>query len=672
MKSAGIIMLAFLAAGFTAPAAFAEGDMGTYSAAVFHPLDLNKAEISGGFWGARREQLREVTLPEQWEQLVARHYLDNFRVAAGKTEGAQLGPVYMDSDLYKWLEAASYVAGKHPEDRELAARVREAAGLIADAQMADGYVNTYYQVFAPERRFTNLWMNHELYCSGHLIEAACADFEATGDTALLAVATRLADLLVREFGPGRNEGVPGHEEIELALVRLCRVTGKKDYLDLASFFIHQRGRNPGYVKGLLAALRDQSELGKIAAARRAPYLPPDDKAAGSSYGGELINPSYLARTLASFISGKYFQVQAPLLTQSVGEGHAVRAMYFYTGAADLYLETGESGLLTTLARIWDNTILKRTYITGGMGSLPNIEGFGRDYELPHQSYAETCAAVGSIFWSARMLLATGEARYADQLERALYNGFLAGLSLDGKNYFYQNRLASFGQDQRKPWYTTACCPPNIARLIASLERYAYGQGPDTVWVNQYMGGKAEFGLEPGKVEIVVESGLPWDENVSITVKLERPLTFTMKLRVPAWAESARITVNGQETGDPAAGTYLTISREWKAGDLIEMALRMDPVLVASPREVRENRGRVAILRGPLLYCLEGQDNPGLDVHKLVINKSAALSSEYRPDLLGGVVVVKGRTQEGAEFTAIPYYAWSNRGPSQMEVWVRAQ
>ncbi len=672
MKWVGRALLLFSAVGLAAWAAFAEGDMSTYPAAVFHPLELKHAEIRGGFWGARRDQVRKVTLPSQWAELTARHYLDNFRVAAGKMEGAQLGPVYMDSDLYKWLEAAAYVSGRHPEDRELAKHVAQAAGLIRDAQAADGYVNTYYQVFAPEKRFTNLWMNHELYCAGHLIEAACADYEATGDGTLLGVATRFADLLTREFGPGKNEGVPGHEEIELALIRLYRVTGKREYLDLASFFIRQRGRNPGYVKSLLAAMRDQSALSKVAAARRAPYLEPDHKGAGSSYGSELISPGYLARTLGSFWSGRYFQVQAPLQGQSVGEGHAVRAMYFYTGATDLYLETGDRGLMSVLTRIWDNTILKRTYITGGMGSVPNIEGFGRDYELPHKSYAETCAAVGSILWSARMLEATGEARYADQLERTLYNGFLAGLALDGRNYFYQNRLVSFGRDQRRPWYTTACCPPNIARLIASLSRLVYGEGPDTVWVHQYLSGSAEFSLKPGRVRIEAESGLPWDENAAITVEPERPMSFTMMLRVPAWAQKARAAVNGEETEDPASGSYLAIKREWKAGDRIVLSFRMDPVLVASPREVRENRGRAAILRGPIVYCLEGQDNPGLDVHKLVIEKSAALSAEHRPELLGGVVVVKGRTKEGAEFTAIPYYAWSNRGPSQMEVWARAE
>lgn len=654
-------------------AAQAEDNMQTYAQATFRPLDLAQVTISEGFWAERQELIRTATLPEQWDQLIARHYLDNFRVAAGKEQGAQQGPVYMDSDLYKWLEAASYVSGKHPEDTELAAEVGEVIALIRDAQMPDGYLNTYYQSFALDRRFQNLWMNHELYCAGHLIEAACANFEATGDPALLHVAAAFADLLVREFGPGKNQGVPGHEEIELALIRLYRVTGKKDYLDLASFFIVQRGQNPGYVRSLFAALKDQAELSRIAAEKRAPYLPPRDKAVGQSYGAELISPSYLVRTLANFYSGKYFQVQKPLKEQVAAEGHSVRAMYFYTGATDLYLETGDREIMTALARIWDNTIMKRTYITGGMGSLPNIEGFGKDYELPNKSYAETCAAIGAVFWNWRMLLATGEAKYADQLERTLYNGFLAGLSRDGKNYFYQNRLVSNGRDQRKPWYTTACCPPNIARLIASLERYLYGVSGNAIWVHQYASGSGVFDLPEGQVKLEMQTGMPFSEKTTITLTPEKPLTFALKLRIPAWAEKATVTLNGQDLDQPVApGAYLSISREWQPGDRLDLFFPMLPRLVPSPPEVRENRGKLAIFRGPILYCLEDKDNAGLDVHKLRIAKDPALSSEFQPDLLGGLVIIHGLTASGQTFTAIPYYSWSNRGPSQMEVWIAGE
>ena len=662
-----------------AGAAFASGpalaetgrrDVASGPQAVFAELKLSQVEIQDEFWAGRRELLRTVTLPSQWDELEAHHDLDNFRILAGRKDGVHLGPVFLDSDLYKWLEAASYVLAKHPEDRQLAAQVEELSGLIAAVQMPDGYLDTYYESFAPDRRWTNLWMNHELYCAGHLIEAACARAETAGPNPLLAVATKLADHLAAQFGPGKNEGVPGHEEVELALLRLYRQTGERKYLDLARFFIHRRGRSPHFQRDLLSDLRDQSQLNKIVQAKRKPYLaalPAEDT---SSYGGFSLPWRLLPRILACFASGRYFQADQPLEAQTVAEGHAVRAMYYFTGAADLYLETGDAGILETLKTVWDNTVSRRTYITGGLGALPIIEGFGQDYELPNRSYTETCAAIGSFFFSWRMLRATGEAKYADQMERALYNAILSGLSLDQKHYFYGNPLFSNGEHERKDWYVVACCPPNLARLLASLERYLYGQSADGIWVHQYVGGRVKAELPEGRVSLAVQSGFPWEGKARVQVSPERPLTFSLRLRVPGWARGALVKVNGEKAAAPAVpGSYLVLQREWRPGDEVELELSWKPRLELSPPQVKENRGKAAILAGPLVYCLEDQDNPGLDVHRVEIGRDPELGTVFQPELLGGVARVRGRTREGKEFSAIPYYAWGNRGRADLEVWI---
>jgi uncharacterized protein len=580
-----------------------------------------------------------------------------------------LGPVFLDSDLYKWLEAAAYVLAKHPEDKELAARVEEVSGLAAAVQMPDGYLNTYYESFAPDRRWTNLWLNHELYCAGHFIEAACARAETAGPNPLLATATRLADHLAATFGPGKNEGVCGHPEIELALVRLYRLTGEKKYLDLAGFFIHRRGRDPHFKRELIRDLRDQSRLDKIVQAKRNPYLaalPAEDT---SSYGGFRLPWHLLPRIYSSFTSGRYFQADRPLEAQTVAEGHAVRAMYYFSGAADLYLETGDPGLLPTLTTVWDNTFTKRTYVTGGLGALPKIEGFGKDYELPNRSYTETCAAIGSFFFSWKMLRVTGEAKYADQMERALYNAILSGLSLDQKRYFYGNPLTSNGEHERRPWYVVACCPPNLARLLASLERYLYGQSADGIWVHQYVGGQAGFERPEGKVLLKVESGFPWEGKARLQITPDRPMTFSLRLRVPGWARGIEARVNGEKAAAGMPGSYLVLHREWRPGDEVELGFGLQPRLEPSPPQVKENRGKAAILAGPLVYCLEDRDNPGLDVHRVEISRDPRLATVFQPELLGGTAIVRGKTRAGETFSAIPYYAWGNRGRANLEVWI---
>jgi hypothetical protein len=667
---AGLLLVLVLAG----PEGKATGESGpgmrSNPSARFQELKLAQVEIEDEFWSPRIERLRTVTLPAQWEELEAHHHLDNFRVAAGKKPGVHLGPVFLDSDLYKWLEAAAYVLARHPQDQELARRVEEISDLIAQSQMPDGYLNTYYQSLAPERRWVNLLMNHELYCAGHFIEAACARTETSGKNSLLPIAEKLADHLVATFGPGRNEGVPGHEEIELALIRLYRQTGKPEYLELADFFVHQRGRNPHFARDLVRALCDQARLNSIVQEKRKPYLFAAAAEDTSSYGAAVIPPRLLPRILANFYTGRYFQAEKPLEQQTVAVGHAVRAMYFYTGAADLYLETGEPGLLAALKTIWDNTIARRTYITGGMGALPVIEGFGRDYELPNRSYTETCAAIGSFFFSWRLLRATGEAQYAEQMERTLYNAILSGISLDQRHYFYGNPLTSHGEHERREWFLVACCPPNLARVLASLERYLYGQSEDGVWVHQYVGGRVRFPRPEGEAALRVESGFPWQGKARLQMEVERPMRFALRLRVPAWAKQAQVRVNGKAVEEKAVpGTYAVLDRDWQSGDVVELEFRMETEAVFAPPPVKENRGRAAIMRGPLVYCLEDKDNAALDVHRVKISPEPQWAAGYQPELLGGLVAVSGRTREGARFRAIPYYAWGNRGRANMAVWL---
>jgi len=660
------------------PAAAVAGEETMSQHALLREVPIYNADITGGFWGQRRTTLREVTMRSQWEQLEAAHHVDNFRIVTGRKQGVHLGPVYIDSDLYKWLEAASYVVAKNPEEQWLRERVEEVNGLIAAAQMPDGYINTYYESFAPEQRFTNLWMNHELYCAGHFIEAACAQKEAAGSDKMLAVAQKFADLIAATFGPGRNEGVPGHEEVELALIRLYRLTGVKADLDTAEFFINQRGRGQHFVAGLLDDLRLQAKLSaRVSAIRKSGDQTRKPENIGS-YGNILPFLSWMMmpRAFGDIYSGRYYQNRTPLVDSDAAEGHAVRAMYFYTGATDLYIERDGADIRAALERIWDNTFARRAYITGGLGAVPVTEGFGRDYELPNNSYTETCAAIGSIFWGWRMLRVTGDGRYADQMERAMYNGALSGISLSGDKYFYRNPLSSRGKDQRPAWYGCACCPPNIARLLASLEKYLYSTSDGALWVHQYATGRVKAEVAGAEASLEVTSGLPWDGIVEIKVNPGATRRFALKLRLPAWSKDTKVALNGEPIkmgGEGSIGKgYLTIDREWQAGDKVELTLDMTPRFVTADPKVAADRGRVTIMRGPLVYCLEGQDNPGLDVHSVKIDTAALLSAAHHDDLLNGVTVVLGQTAAGTVFTAIPYYSWANRGPSQMEVWVHAE
>ncbi len=601
--------------------------------AKLRSVSLSSVKLTDKFWAKRIDVLGEITLPLQYEIMEETGRINNFRIASGKIKGDFVGFFFNDSDVYKWIEAVSfYLANNRSEKLEkLVDDVIEEIGL---AQDEDGYINTYFTFERKQDRWTNLKDMHELYCAGHLIQGAIAHHRATGKTNFLNVAIKLADYLNRLFGPGRREGTPGHPEIEMALIELYRETNDKKYLNLAKFFIDERG------KGIIG---------------------------GSSY----------------HIDHKPFRELDEVV------GHAVRSLYLNCGATDLYIETGESALLDVLERLWDNLVIKKMYITGGAGARKEGEAFGENYELPNETaYAETCASIANLMWNYRMLLALGEGRFADIMELCLYNGILSGISLDGKEYFYVNPLADRGKHRRQRWFACACCPPNIARTIASIPGYMYSTSPEGIWVHLYASNISEFNINGSNIKIEENTNYPWDGLIEF--KILGNSIFKLFLRKPSWAKDYSVLVNGEKIQTVLENGYVVIDKEWHNGDTVNLELNMKPELLESHPSVKANIGRVAIRRGPIIYCVEAVDNPWGDVWDLEISKDVKLEKEYR-DILGGVVVIRGKgylnspdnwdrlylTIEEAssikrevEFVAIPYYAWANREPGPMEVWIK--
>jgi DUF1680 family protein len=607
--------------------------------ARLQPVSVNAVLLSDEFWTPRLQRNREISLPAQFQQLEQTGRLDNFRRVTRKKDVPFQGYVFNDSDVYKWLEAAAWAlaaSGNHPD---LGKMVDIAVGEIAGAQESDGYLNTYFTFERASQRWSNLRDQHELYCAGHLIQAAIALRRATGDERLFDVARRFADHICDTFGAGKRPGVPGHPEIEMALVELARESGEANYREQARYFIDQRGR------GLI--------------------------------GGS-----------------PYHQDHRPLREMHQLVGHAVRALYLCAGAADLYAETGEPELLSSLERLWEHMVARQMYISGGLGARHEGEAFGEDYELPNtRAYTETCAAIASVMWNWRMLQLTGEARYADAFEQALFNAVLPGISLDGLKYFYENPLASRGTHCRQAWFPCACCPPNIARLLASLPGYLFSASPEGIWVHLYAQGRVQCTLPDGQqVGIYQTTRYPWEGDINL--QLESTGLFGLFLRVPGWAEGASVDVNGLSQ-PVAAGSYVEIRREWHPGDRVGLHLPVKTRLVESHPYVLENSGRVAVLRGPLLYCAEGVDNPGIDLSQATFEaevqpseRSLAVQDEhlvaltlpvkdtpvgkdwegrlYRPVDAGGEVA----TAHPYPLTFIPYFAWANRDAGPMQVWMR--
>ncbi len=625
-------------------------DTSTSPYARLRPVSLRAVTLTDSFWAPRRQANRDVVLPAQFQHIQKTGRLDNFRRAAGRFDGPFVGIFFNDSDVYKWLEAASWSLATDP-DPALVNMVDATIAEVGAAQGPDGYLNTYFTLDRVAERWSNLKDMHELYCAGHLFQAAVAHHRATGQDSLLRIACRYADYIDTVFGAeseGKRPGTCGHPQVEMSLIELFRDTGNEKYLRLAQFFIDIRG------------------YGHI--------------------GGQA-----------------YHQDHRPLRELDRMIGHAVRAVYLNAGAADMYLETGESALRLALDRMWRNMVERQMYVHGGIGSRYEGEAFGHDYELPNaRAYAETCAAIGSLMWNWRMLAIEGDARYADVIENTLYNAILPGISLDGQSYFYQNPLADDGGHRRQPWFGCACCPPNVARLIAALPGYLYNVSDQGIWVHFYAQNTARLPWGDGQViELVQRTGYPWDGEIVLQIGAnsdEPQDELSLYVRVPGWCEQgAQLTINGQPfSGALTPGAYACLCRQWRRGDEVRLTLPMPVRAVQCHPYALENVGRVALTRGPLLYCIEQADHPGLtlsDVRLPLDQVSQIAISSFQPDLLGGVVTLNvpaisapldgqwsGHLYRTASpqppaaaqpvmLTAVPYYAWANRAPGAMRVWL---
>ena len=608
--------------------------------AILRPVSVGAVTLLDQFWAPRIERNRTVTLQSQLRQCEETGRIDNFRVASGRKAGKFQGIYFNDSDVYKWLEAASWALACRP-DATLERQVDEVVDEIAAAQQPDGYLNSYFMFDRAGERFSNLKDMHEIYCAGHLFQAAAAHYRATGKRSLLDTALRLADCFDARFGsaPGKSPGACGHEEAEMGLVELYRCTGESRYLNLARFMIDSRGQTPGL-----------------------------------------------------FGNSAYHQDHIPFTEQTEMIGHAVRHMYLCCGAADVALEESGTGYETALETLWQNFTTKRMYVSGGAGSRYEGEAFGVDYELPNdRAYTETCAAIGSVMWNWRMLLMTGEARFADLLEHTLYNAVLPGLSLDGEQYFYQNPLTDTGGHRRQAWFGCACCPPNVARLLASVSGMFYAASDEGIAANLYATGTATLELNTGEQIVLAQrTHYPWDGEVEILTEQAANRPYTLSLRIPAWADGAAVTVNGESAGRCVPGEYARLHRMWAAGDVVRLTLPMTVKRLRSHPRVAGNAGRRAIVRGPILYCLEKADSQGSSILDIAISEEAPLTARHDPSLLSGVTVLEGTGEardlpEGRPLysdkpatlppahsvpvTAIPYYAWANREPGPMQVWI---
>ena len=611
----------------------------TVSARVrLRPIDGRGVVIRDGLLADRQRVNREVTIPRGAEELERAGTLDNLRIAAGLVSGDRRGMVFSDSDVYKWLEALAWEIGREPSP-DFEALARETIDLVGAAQGPDGYLNSWCQVLDPDWRWTDLEMGHELYCAGHLIQAGIAFDRATGDASLLAISRRFADLIDDVFRNGAQKGTDGHPEIEAALVELYRHTGSRRYLELTETLTERRGH------GMFADGR---------------------------------------------FDLAYYQDAEPVRQARTMSGHAVRALYLAAGVTDLYAETGDEELLAATLRQWDDLVSTKTYLTGGVGSRHYGEAIGDPYELPpDRAYCETCAAIASIMWNWRLLLVTGESRFADLLERTLYNGFLSGLSLDGESFFYANPLQSRNGERRHRWNPVACCPPNIMRLLASLHHYLATTSDVGIQLHQYASSTIRAVCPTaGPVELAVETGYPWSGSVTVEVVACGDAEWTLSLRVPAWARGA--VVDGQ----PVAPGYAELTRHWRPGDRVVLELDVSPRLTAPNPRIDAVRGCLALERGPVVYCFEAGDLPaGADLADVALQTDTAPADSGSLAPLGGVpgvsvaglvrdldgwrqieyVDVREFPRDGASaparLLAVPYFAWANRGDGGMRVWL---
>ncbi len=615
------------------------------------PVTFNHVNVDDTFWANRLETSRKVTIPYAFEKCVETDRISNFEKAAGIMQGEFEGTHFNDSDVYKVMEGAAYSLQVHP-DRMMRMYLDQLIRIMDAAQWEDGYLFTFYSVpkKQPEKLWTNVPWIHEQYCVGHMYEAAVAHYQVTGEKTFLDVAKKNADLICKVFNADNRTDPPGHQEIEIGLCKLYRVTGDEKYLNQAKFFLDQRGR-----KG-----------------KRGP----------DGNGG---------------LYGKYSQDHIPVVEQTTAVGHSVRAAYLYTGMADVAALTGNMDYVKAIDTIWKDVADTKLYITGGIGAAGGHEGFGGHYELPNRTaYCETCASIANILWNHRMFLMKGEAKYIDVLERTLYNAALSGISLEGDRFFYPNVLESLGHG-RSPWFGCACCPSNVARFIPSVPGFAYAHKDNDLYVNLFIGGNATIETDDNKITLSQQTDYPWKGDVRISVDPEKENNFTVYVRIPGWAknkpvpsdlytflnkipEDISLKVNSRTIKADMQKGYARIKRSWKKGDTIELSLPMPFRRVISHPKVLTNEGKVALQRGPIVYCLESHDNDG-QVLDIYIPDDVRFEASYQPNLLGGVVTISGqaktakRTLDGRivphsarVFTAIPYYAWAHRGSSHMTVW----
>jgi uncharacterized protein len=626
--------------------------------AKLHSVPVRAVTIEEGFWSKRRKTNAERSIPTMRVELEEHGRMDNYRRLVGKSSAPQKGPYYSDSDIYKWTEAVGWVlqSGDRPELRSVTeSMIREVIAI----QEPSGYLNTYYQGERVSSRMLphDQEVGHELYCLGHMLQGAIAYYRATGDSTLMDAGAKFVDnFIIPNYGPGPNQKpiISGHPEIEMALIELYRTTGKRQYVDLAGYILHG-----------------------------------DERAS--------IQPRAIV----------YMFCGIPFTSRTKLEGHAVRAMYACCGATDYYLETGDQNYWKTLNTLWEDLSKRQMYVTGGVGARSQGEAFGEPYELPNeQAYGESCAAIGNMMWNWRMLAASGEARFTDVIERALYNGINSGMSLDGTTYCYRNPLAfdpssydqARGEKIRNPWYDTTCCPPNLERTFGSLPGYFYSTSKDGLYVHLYDNSVLDWHLENGmQITVQQKTNYPWEGEVKLTLNPAQAADFTFYVRIPVWAEGTKVTVNGKAVDGAKAGQYAALRRSWKPGDTVQLSFPMTTKVIASNPRVSEDTSRVAVQRGPIIYCMEELDQPaGVSLSDISVRVSERMGKdfhdEYSAGLLDGVVVLHhdgavcetpsatealymslngaGMKTRPAKLTLIPYYAWANRQPTPMEVWTR--
>ena len=584
---------------------------------MIEQIDFSHVKINDNFWSPRLSKHVSATLPvciDQIENQTGR--IRNFENAA-KGEGEHSGIFFDDSDVYKALEGMAYSLINNP-DPELEKKADEWIDKFAAAQQPDGYINTFYTLTGLDKRWTNM-DKHEMYCAGHMIEAGVAYYQATGKRKLLDVCIRMTDHMMSQFGPGKRHWVPGHEEIELALVKLYQTTQEQKYLDFAYWLLEERGHGHG-------TMGDEGKWDPV-----------------------------------------YYQDIVPVRRLTDISGHAVRCMYLYCGMADVAALKNDTGYIAAIDRLWDDVVHRNMYITGGIGSSRDNEGFTEDYDLPNlDAYCETCASVGMVLWNQRMNQLTGDSKYIDILERSLYNGALAGISLGGDRFFYVNPLESKGDHHRQEWYGCACCPSQLSRFLPSIGNYIYASSDDALWVNLYIGNTGQIRIGETDILLTQETDYPWDGSVKLTISTSQPLEKEIRLRIPDWCKTYDLSINGKRINVPKEKGYAVI-KDWKSQDVIALDMDMPVEIVAADPHVKENFDKRAIQRGPLVYCMEEIDNPEY-FDQIQLSPSTTFQTAFVSDILNGIKTIKtnGRAQSA---TFIPYYAWDNRKAGKMRVWI---